>query len=572
MTNGAADGRTAEAAYARAVALLDGLTASGLESIVVSPGSRSTPLALAAARGKSLRVHVIADERSAAFFALGLARGSGRPTALVATSGSAPAHWLPAVIEACEDAQPLLLISADRPPELLGCGANQATEQSALFAAHARARFPLPADATCDHARDVGRRAAAACSWPRPGPVHINAAFREPLVATDPAVCPEWSPSDGRLHTPDRATPDLAAIAATAARLAGRRGAILAGRLAPGDPAAAAVVELARALDCAVLADPLSGLRTGRSAEARILCAADAFLRDPGAPLPDWLIRVGQPPVSRFVEQWAARCPDTVLFAGTTDWADPLRAAQTVLLGEPAASLAALTAAVSRAGVRARDWDALDRREVAALETLDALPAPPAELALVRAIAAAAPPDTPVFVANSLVVRDFDSFLPRRAAPLPLYANRGVSGIDGNLSTAAGVATGCGRATIAVVGDLALFHDLNALSLCRGRPVVVIVINNGGGAIFGQLPQSQLPEFDALWLTPPEIDIGRAAALFELPYTRLDAAAELETAILGAVVAGRGAVLEFVVQRAHSHAARMAWWNAPPCGSQPGRP
>ncbi|HRP87800.1 MAG TPA: thiamine pyrophosphate-binding protein, partial [Gammaproteobacteria bacterium] len=126
-----------EASFRRAVALLDGLTAAGLESVVASPGSRSTPLALAAARCTGLRLHVVADERSAAFFALGLVRASGRPAAVIATSGSAPAHWLPAVIEACEDEQPLLLLSADRPPELLGCGANQATEQGRLFDAHA---------------------------------------------------------------------------------------------------------------------------------------------------------------------------------------------------------------------------------------------------------------------------------------------------------------------------------------------------------------------------------------------------------------------------------------------------
>jgi 2-succinyl-5-enolpyruvyl-6-hydroxy-3-cyclohexene-1-carboxylate synthase len=157
---------TGEASYRRAVALLEGLAAAGLRSVVVSPGSRSTPLALAAARCDAFHLHVVADERSAAFFALGLARASGRPPAVIATSGSAPAHWLPAAIEACEDEQPLLLLSADRPPELLDCGANQATAQGRLFAAHARGVFSLPADATPVHARDVGRRDAAGGSFP----------------------------------------------------------------------------------------------------------------------------------------------------------------------------------------------------------------------------------------------------------------------------------------------------------------------------------------------------------------------------------------------------------------------
>ena len=554
--------------FQRAVALFDGLAASGLEAVVVSPGSRSTPLALAAARCAGLTLHVIADERSAAFFALGLARASGRPPALIATSGSAPAHWLPAAIEASEDAQPLLLISADRPAELLDCGANQATEQGRLVAAHARDVFALPADATPGHARDVGRRAAAACLWPRRGPVHINAAFREPLVATDLASYAAWSPgAAASMHLPGKVTPDLGVLAATAARLGGRRGAILAGRLPPGDPAAHAVVSLARALDCAVIADPLSGLRAGHDPAARILCAADKVLRDADAPTPDWLIRVGAPPVSRYVEQWATRCPDTLLLAATPAWADPQRTARTVLLGDPAASLSVLAAAVSRAGLRAAAWDALDRCEAAALQSLAVLPAPPAEAALVRAIAAAAPADTPVFVANSLVVRDFDSFLPLRAAPLALYANRGVSGIDGNLSTAAGMVTAANRPGIAVLGDLALFHDLNALSLCRDRPLVLVVVNNGGGAIFGQLPQAELPEFEALWLTPPALDLGQAAALFGLAHVRLDATSALAPAIAKALAqalaSGRASLLEFVVDRAASHAGRMAWWHSP---------
>ena len=564
MTERSAPTDHGDSSFQRAVALFDGLATSGLEAVVVSPGSRSTPLALAAARCTSLTVHVIADERSAAFFALGLARASGHPPALVATSGSAPAHWLPAAIEASEDAQPLLLISADRPAELLDCGANQATEQGRLFAAHARSVFALPADATPGHARDVGRRAAAACLWPRRGPVHINAAFREPLVAADLARYAAWSPSTAaNMHLPGKVTPDLGVVAAAAARLGGRRGAILAGRLPPGDPAARAVVSLARALDCAVIADPLSGLRAGHDPEARILCAADKFLRDEDAPTPDWLIRVGAPPVSRHVEQWAARCPESLLLAATPAWSDPLRAARTVLLGDPAASLSVLAAAVTRAGLRAAAWDALDRCEAAALQSLAALPAPPAEAALVRAIAAAAPADTPVFVASSLVVRDFDSFLPLRAAPLALYANRGVSGIDGNLSTAAGMVAAAHRPGIAVLGDLALFHDLNALSLCRDRPLVLVVINNGGGAIFGQLPQAELPEFEALWLTPPALDLGQAAALFGLAHVQLDATSALEEAIAEALASGRASLLELVVDRAASHAGRMAWWHSP---------
>ncbi|HKK03953.1 MAG TPA: 2-succinyl-5-enolpyruvyl-6-hydroxy-3-cyclohexene-1-carboxylic-acid synthase [Gammaproteobacteria bacterium] len=569
MTETVGAGDAGAASYRRAVALLDGLAAAGLATVVVSPGSRSTPLALAAARCSALDLQVVADERSAAFFALGVARASGRPAAVVATSGSAPSHWLPAAIEAAEDEQPLLLLSADRPPELLDCGANQATGQARLFDEHARALHRLPPDASEAHARDVGRRAAMQCLWPRPGPVHLNIAFREPLVAARPEQCAAWTPGVPRAHPPARVTPDLGAVAAAAARLDGRRGAILAGRLAPGDPAASALVELAVALDCPVIADPLSGLRAGADSQARILVTADTFLRHPEAPVPDWLIRVGRPPVSRAVEEWAARCPETLLLAASPAWTDPLRSAAKVLLGDPAASLSVLGAAVARAGLRASRWDALDRLEAASLAALDGLDAPPAELALVRAVAAATPPDTPVFVANSLVARDFDSFLPRREAPLALHANRGVSGIDGNVSTAAGLVAATGRPGVAVIGDLALFHDLNALALCRQHPLVLVVVNNGGGAIFGQLPQASLPEFDSLWLTPPALDLARAAALFDLPHARLETAAGLAEAIGTALQTGRSALLELVVDRAASHAGRRAWWEAVRGGGSP---
>jgi 2-succinyl-5-enolpyruvyl-6-hydroxy-3-cyclohexene-1-carboxylate synthase len=466
---------------------------------------------------------------------------------------------LPAAIEACEDDQPLLLISADRPPELLECGANQATTQDRLFEAHARAHFPLPADASEAHARDLGRRAAAAALWPRPGPVHVDVAFREPLVAAQPEACGTWTPGSGRLTLPARVTPDLAAVAAVAARIGGRRGAILAGRLAPGDPAIAAVAGLARVLDCPVIADALSGLRSGDNGKARVLCAADAFLRNPDAPVPDWLVRVGRPPVSRHLEQWAAQCPDTTLLAPHTAWPDPLRSATRVIIGDPAASLAGLAAAAERAGLKAAPWRVLDELEQAAHDARAAGELP-VEARLVEAIAAVVPPDAPVFVSNSLVVRDFDSFLGRRSAPLALYGNRGVSGIDGNLSTAAGIAAASGKPTVAVLGDLALFHDLNALALCRRHLLTLVVINNGGGAIFGQLPQAGLPEFDRLWLTPPELDLGRAAALFGLDHVRIEPVDDPAAALETAMKSGKSVLLELVVDRNASHAARRQWW------------
>ena len=550
------------ASFRRAVALLDGLTSGRLAHVVISPGSRSTPLALAAARGTGLAVHVAADERSAAFFALGLARASGRPAAVVATSGSAPAHWLPAVIEASEDEQPLVMISADRPPELVGCGANQSTEQAGLFDDHARDALHLSAEALPAHARDVGRRAALACRWPRPGPVHVNIAFREPMTPADEAGCTAWEPACATVDLPLAASAGDGAVRAALAALAGRRGAILAGRLEPGSDAIAATRALAEALDCPILADPLSGLRSGDVRGLRVLVHGDAFLRSPDAPTPQWLIRVGAPPVSKHLEAWAGACAETLVLARSARWPDPSRTATQILPGDPAATLRALADEAARTGVRAGPWSDLDELDAARARAVARLDELPREAELMAAIADAAPAGTPVFFANSLVVRDADSFLPGRVDALPVYGNRGVSGIDGNVATAAGIVAANGQAGLAVVGDVALFHDLNSLALAARLPLVVIVINNGGGAIFRQLDQATLPEFEALWLTPPPVDFGAAAAAFGMAHRRLQGHSDLPAELAQALASQRPALLELVVDREASALARERWWAA----------
>ncbi len=553
----------AVASYHRAAALMDGMMAGGLTDVVLSPGSRSTPLALAAARGEGLSVHVVPDERAAAFFALGLSRASGRPALLVATSGSAPAHWLPAAVEAAEDRVPLLMASADRPGELIDCGANQATDQSRLFGGHARQVFALPADASGEHSADVGRRAALLSRWPEPGPVHVNLAFREPMVPAQSGDCSRWEPRMSAVTPPAPIQPLAGAANQVLARISGRRGAILAGRLPAGSPAGPAAVSLAAALDCPVIADPLSGLRAGAEESARVLIHADAFLRPAAAPAPEWLIRIGAPPVSRYVDSWAAGCPATVLVSESARWDDPHRVAAQVILASPAATLQALADEAVRSGVRAARWTALDELEAGRAAAMSAAAgALPPEAALMGALGRCLPEGATLFLGNSLVVRDADSFMPRRQAALNVYANRGVSGIDGNLATAAGIVAASGRPGAAVIGDLALFHDLNSLSLARDVPLVVIVVNNGGGAIFGQLDQARLPEFESLWLTPPGVDVGAAARLFGLDFARLDQETDLEGTIHAALSAGKPAVLELVVDREASRRAREAWWRS----------
>jgi 2-succinyl-5-enolpyruvyl-6-hydroxy-3-cyclohexene-1-carboxylate synthase len=272
----------------------------------------------------------------------------------------------------------------------------------------------------------------------------------------------------------------------------GSRGVVLAGRLPPGDPAAAGAARLAGLLDCPLVADPLSGLRTGPGG-AQHLTTADALLRDGSLPTPEWCLGVGAPPVSRLLGEWTGRAARRVVVTSRAAWQDPTRSAEHVLPGDPAATLAGLAAVVAERGWRAAPWPELAARQAAALDVLARLEPTPAEAGMVSALARELSDGAALFIGNSLVVRDFDRFLPWREAALSLYANRGVSGIDGNVATAAGLAAGLDRPVLAVVGDVALFHDLNSLWLAARHGLVVLVINNGGGAIFAELPQAALP-------------------------------------------------------------------------------
>ena len=237
--------------------LIAGLVAAGVRHAVISPGSRSTPLALAAFREAGLQCHVVIDERSAAFFALGIAKASHKPALLVATSGSAPANWLPAVIEASESGIPMILLSADRPPELHGCGANQTIDQQQLFAGFLRGRHELGVP-YADY--EVGALVALAAHsveqscWPPPGPVHLNQAFREPLVPSAPTRRPEVSPVE--ISCP-QLLPAAGAVAAFCAAISGRPGAIVCGALPSQPELATAIAELAEQLRCPVLSEPL---------------------------------------------------------------------------------------------------------------------------------------------------------------------------------------------------------------------------------------------------------------------------------------------------------------------------
>lgn len=547
--------------FAWSQALAAGFAAAGVRRAVISPGARSTPLTLAFLRRPEIACDVILDERSAAFFALGLARAERLPVILVATSGSAPANWLPAVIEAERSGVPLILAAADRPPELRDCGANQSIDQSQLFGPCLRARHLLEAPHPGFAPAWLHRLAAQIveeASWPLPGPVQFNQPFREPLL---PAVTAAPPPLPVPLRLAAGAWPPApAAVAALAARLDGRPGAIVCGGgdFAPGF--AAAVAALAARLDCPILAEPLSGLRFGPHDRSRVLCRYEGWLGDPrfaGALRPDWILRFGDFPVTRSLQAFAAGARETsALVEARPRWSDPAHVLTDVLRAEPEAACQALLAAVAAPAPAA--WLAACRAAEGRAEAALRPDATTFEGNLVPALLAALPAACPLFVGNSMAVRDLDAFAGNGPAPLEFFASRGASGIDGNLSTALGVAATRGRVA-ALLGDLTCQHDLGALAAARGRRAVIVVIDNGGGGIFEYLPPATLPEFETAWLTPQAIDFAAAAAAFGIAYYDAATLPEFAAALTAAFEAPGPSLVRVRVDRRASVARRRAW-------------
>ncbi len=557
-----------------AYALLAGMVATGLEQLVLSPGARSTPLLIAAQRLEAagrLRLTPILDERSAAFFALGLARATLRPVALLATSGSALAHWYPAVIEASEAGLPLLLLSADRPPRLHGWGANQTIDQTRLFGAFVRAfhdlGLPQAAPAALKAQYALGRRVALVSSSKRPGPVHLNLPFDEPLVPE--ADCAE--------PLAERVMPQagLGTVGLEVKRLdwpAGR-GLILCGPGAePRTPVSRATQpslsqalwRCAEALALPVLVDPLSGLRGGALGETPIgpyrISAYDAFLRNPAvarALRPDWVLRLGRAPVSKVLGQWLEGVP-SILVSETGAWSDPSHDALRQLEYPAAAVCDALRV---EGLVKPRPdwlvhWCAIEQHAWR-LADLQRPTWPWSEVQAIQALKAAIPDGEALFCANSMPIRQLDTWWRADGRRVTLLGNRGASGIDGYLSTLAGL-TQAGLPCWGLAGDLSLCHDLSGLLLAARLDRPLLVLNNGGGHIFDYLPQRELPDYERLWQTPQALDLQALAALGGVRHWRVEDGDQLECA-LGEVGLGPG-LIECVIDPQISRRVHLAFW------------
>jgi 2-succinyl-5-enolpyruvyl-6-hydroxy-3-cyclohexene-1-carboxylate synthase len=551
---------TTNANTALASAFVEELARGGLRRAVVSPGSRSTPLALALWRAPEIEVTVIVDERSAGFFALGAAQASGEPVALLCTSGTAVANYHPAVYEADESALPLLVLSADRPPELRGIGAGQTVDQIKPFGSSVRWFCEVGTHQADDpgllHYRSVACRALArARGEVRPGPVHLNLPWREPLApiavegavsATDPLAL---EGRDGRPLTAVTAI-DLEPSTFLLEEMAAHIGDAIAGVIVAGrqlDPELREpLAHLARVAGFPILAEPTSQLRCGPHQRSNVVAAYDLLLRDERfarAVVPDFVLRFGAMPTSKPLRAWlAASGASEVVIDPHGGWNEPSNRAAAILRADPTELAAGWAARLEKEprGAPTR-WLAAEAAAQAALEDAlgggaDGAGEGISEPALHRALGAAHRDGDLVYIASSMPIRDQEAFLSAGDPDVHFLCNRGANGIDGLLSSGIGAAHASGRPTTIVSGDLGLLHDIGGLAALRdvSTPVRIVVIDNGGGGIFHFLPQEQAldgEEFEALLGTPRGVDAAKAAALFDLPHRRLESLAELPDAL-----------------------------------------
>jgi len=540
--------------------VIDGFAAAGVREVVVAPGSRSTPFALAALRHSKLRCHSVIDERSAAFFAVGQARITDAPTLVVATSGTAGAHFFPAVVEASASAIALLLLTADRPRELHDCGAPQTTDQLHLFGRFVR-RFvdlgePVAQEASLRAVHRRSAQAALTARGPLPGPVHINAPVAKPLEPRAPSshAGQRLAEIAARIRDevpvaapPAPPIPSATCLDAVALDLAtAERGLIFCGAL-PASVSHSEIHALARQTGIPLVAEVTSQLRF--SAPGVGLCDTIEALMlspEPGhTPQPDVVLQIGAAPLSPAWGPVLERARTHVLHPHL--WADPSQSARSVAVGDVAQAVQALrdrigapsdvTQRARRSwghalGLACRDaWRAVERT------VEEAAPASLSEARIVQQVVSALPEGSALAVGNSLVVRELDRFTRAWTTPHPVVAQRGVNGIDGLVSAAAGVASVHAEVFL-LLGDVSFVHDLGGLwSAARTSGcLVIVVVNNRGGRIFEQLPirQAASPAELEFWTTPHRLDLGHAAKLFGIEFSRAATPTDLEAALAAA--------------------------------------
>ncbi|MPZ23624.1 MAG: 2-succinyl-5-enolpyruvyl-6-hydroxy-3-cyclohexene-1-carboxylic-acid synthase [Dehalococcoidia bacterium] len=571
----------ASVTYGLVGAFIDELVRSGVRDFCICPGSRSTPLALTVVRHPGARAWMHFDERSAAYFGLGMARQRRQPVALVCTSGTAAANFLPAVVEAFHNRVPLVVLTADRPHELRDCGAAQTIDQVGLYGSNVRWFIDLAEPAAVPgieaHLRTVASRAASTARGAPAGPVHVNWPFREPLTP-EPGEAPFWSNGreDGRPSiaiATGRRTADPAVVATLAADLADRpRGLVVCGP--QDDPALAPVVaEFARRFGYPILADPLSQIRCGTHDRGLVVDSYDAFLRDDGFVsryVPEVVVRFGAPPTSKALQLYLQRHRGArhVVVDGGGGWNEPTLLATDMIHADPALLCSALASeAAAPAGSSSSEWcDAwidVGRRARAAIEShlagIDEL----FEGRVFAELSTILPGDAVLYAGNSMPVRDLDSFFAGSDHPLRMLANRGVNGIDGVVSSALGAGAAGGGPLVLAIGDLSFYHDSNGLLAARqhGLDATIVLLNNDGGGIFSFLPQAGDPEhFETLFGTPHGLDFRPLVEFYGGSFVRAEDWGSFREAVQSGIREGGLRVIEVRTERARNVVLHRRVW------------
>jgi 2-succinyl-5-enolpyruvyl-6-hydroxy-3-cyclohexene-1-carboxylate synthase len=544
---------------------VDELVLCGLEHVCIAPGSRSTPLVITFAENPNVTIHSIIDERSAAFFALGLGLAVGKPAAVLCSSGTATVNFHPAVVEARYAHVPMIVLTADRPHELRDSGANQTVDQVKLFGDHVLWFYDValpeadPTPVAIRNLRTLAARAYAKTLGLEPGPVHLNFPFRKPLepipVPTDRTDVephpfehsrPFTDISHGRLQPSDEQITSLAEAVQTS-----ERGLIVCGPRTPRDESfAQALAAFSERTGFPIFADVLSNVRV--SPIVKSIGGYDTFLTEPTFEPPDLILHFGAMPASGALEQWLNRIPTLrrMLISQNGVWTDAYHRLTELMQADETMLLAAILKSLDESQNSAAWARQIQEAERLTWQSLDGtLSQALFDGAAVSEIISALPNNTQVFIASSLPVRHAEQFAKPQSKSLRFYSNRGASGIDGTISSAFGVAAADPSCpTVLITGDLAFYHDMNGLLAAKRdalHNLTIFLINNDGGGIFKRLPIADFePPFTELFLTPHGLDFSHAAQMYGLDYRRVETLDEIGQVASQVGTSDRAAVTE----------------------------
>ena len=555
---------------------IDELTLSGVRHIIISPGSRSTPLAMLCKHHPKVKEWILADERSAAYFALGIAKETGKPAALICTSGTAAANYYPAVVEASLSRVPLLIMTADRPHELRGVGAPQAIDQIHMYGDYVKdfqeLALPEATPKMLDYARHRASRVARIAGQGNAGPVHVNFPFREPLIP-DLSLPNLWSNNEKafNMYLEGKKTISKSQLEKLAGILMTKeKGLIVCGP--QEDPMLGETIgELAELLGVPVLADPLSQVRIGMHSKTNVIASYDALFRDEAlrhSLKPEYILRFGAMPTSKSYRFYLEGHADVLqlVVEHEEEVREPTNHASTYLFTDSVKLCNDLMTYFEESEEPSdwlKQWRLLESTAADVVKHIEARVLTEGEA--VRTVCETMPEEGAIFTGNSMPVRDLDTFLLPSDKEIRTFGNRGASGIDGIVSSALGVAAASEDPVTLIIGDLSFYHDLNGLLAAKqyNIPLTIILLNNNGGGIFSFLPQAKETKyFEPLFGTPLDIEFEKAVTMYGGEFHQVKTKADLQQKLQSARTNNGLSVIEVVTNRKENVLWHQQLWDS----------